>query len=466
MSLHVDLLSLCWSELDDDDDESTDGESEVATRESRARPDYHQSPWWHMYIIDLECRVPGTAAYRTFRRRFGVSFPRFREYVDAARSWRIFSEEPDALLRPPVPLELKVLGALRMVAKGCAFDAIAELSSMHISTMQAFFHAFWARFVLHFKSDWIKYPRSSEEAASVLRTFERAGFPGAVGSLDVTHVRWARCPARLANTYTGKEKVPTIAYEVVVDHNVRFASSAPLYLSFPTSSPFPHFQRKIMYVSRGFPGSSSDKEIVKTDDFVQEVKRRDILYDDVTYTLKGADGADHVWRGVYFITDNGYAKWRIMQAPLKHCRTYDEYKWSTRLESMRKDIECTFGVLKVRFRILSSSIRMQYQAYVDNIFVAACIMHNMLLVEDGLDEDLVFQSEDDDDLRAGIEARRIRLNRQGRRDVPQVAPRLVHHHAIDFNEDDDIDDTHFLLRDALIAHYMYTRPGWLVRANT
>ena len=89
MSQHVDLLSLCWSELEDDDDESTDGESEIATRESRARPDYKQSPWWHMYIIDLECRTPEMNAYRTFRRRFGVSFPRFRKYVDAARSWRI-----------------------------------------------------------------------------------------------------------------------------------------------------------------------------------------------------------------------------------------------------------------------------------------------------------------------------------------------------------------------------------------
>jgi hypothetical protein len=57
-----------------------------------------------------------------------------------------------------VPLELKILGALRMPRKGCSFDAIAESSGMSISTMRALFHVFRERFVSNVRDSWIFYP--------------------------------------------------------------------------------------------------------------------------------------------------------------------------------------------------------------------------------------------------------------------------------------------------------------------
>ena len=113
--------------------------------------------------------------------------------------------------RPSVPLELKVLGALRMICKGCAFDTIAELSGMSEQTMQRFFHVFWEKFVMHFKDLWIKFPKTAAEAARSMEDYKKLGFPGAAGSVDCTHIWWGNCPARLANLYTGKEKVPTRA---------------------------------------------------------------------------------------------------------------------------------------------------------------------------------------------------------------------------------------------------------------
>ena len=92
-----------------------------------------------------------------------------------------------------------------------------------------------------------------------------------------------------------------------------------------------------------------------------------------------------LYRGAYIIADNGYAKWRMFQAPIKSSSSMEELKWSTRLESVRKDVECFFGRLKIRFRILRSRILFQKQGYIDNVFYASCIMHNMLLKDDGLD---------------------------------------------------------------------------------
>ncbi|CAM9384052.1 unnamed protein product [Choristocarpus tenellus] len=72
-----------------------------------------------------------------------------------------------------------------------------------------------------------------------MHTYGAVGFPGAVGSTNVTHVRWERAPISDAPFYIGKEGYATIAYEVTVDHT-GFARG----------------------VTTGFPGAKNDKTII------------------------------------------------------------------------------------------------------------------------------------------------------------------------------------------------------------
>ncbi len=53
---------------------------------------------------------------------------------------------------------------------------------------------------------------------------------------------------------------------------------------------------------------------------------------------------------------------------------------------MRKDVECTFGILKGRFRVLKTGIRLHKIEAVDKIWLTCCALHNLLLEADGLDE--------------------------------------------------------------------------------
>ncbi|KAI2490063.1 Plant transposon protein [Fragilaria crotonensis] len=50
---------------------------------------------------------------------------------------------------------------------------------------------------------------------------------------------------------------------------------------------------------------------------------------------------------------------------------------------MRKDVECTFGILKGRWRILKTGIRMNGVENADKIFLTCCALHNWLLETDG-----------------------------------------------------------------------------------
>jgi hypothetical protein len=58
-------------------------------------------------------------------------------------------------------------------------------------------------------------------------------------------------------------------------------------------------------------------------------------------------------------------------------------KWSAKLESVRKDIEGVFGILKNRFRFLKKYNMLHKQSQVDAAFATCCMLHNMLLQEDG-----------------------------------------------------------------------------------
>ena len=51
---------------------------------------------------------------------------------------------------------------------------------------------------------------------------------------------------------------------------------------------------------------------------------------------------------------------------------------------MRKDVECTFGILKGRWRILKYGVRSHTLMDADNIWKTCCALHNMLLEVDGL----------------------------------------------------------------------------------
>ena len=147
-------------------------------------------------------------------------------------------------------------------------------------------------------------------------------------STDCLHIRWERCPSGLRSIHKGKEGYPTLSNEVTVDHTKRITAA-----------------------TQGHPGGRNDKTIVKFDGFVTDI-RKGKLYPDVPYELFDAQGKVIDEKGLYLIVDGGYHKWRCLQCPLKHTSKSNESLWRRWVESVRKDVECTFGILKGRFRCL------------------------------------------------------------------------------------------------------------------
>lgn len=185
--------------------------------------------------------------------------------------------------------------------------------------------------------------------------------PGCIGSMDVTHIYMHRCYSSLRNLHKGKEGFPTRAYQIAVNH-----------------------RRQILSCSSGFFGSYNDKTISSLDDFALSIRDNEI-YRDFEWNIHDQQGNILKRKGVWLAVDNGYHRWVSTISPMKETSNLESWRWSKWIEGIRKDVECTFGILKGRFRILKNGFRVHNLETTDNIFKTCCALHNMLLEVDGLD---------------------------------------------------------------------------------
>ena len=263
-----------------------------------------------------------------------------------------------------IPTVIKLLIALRILARGNVVDDIVELSDAGATTVRNIFKTF----VVNFDKYFIKMPEG-EELAQIINVYSRLGFPGAVGSMDCTHVPWLVCPSELTNLCVGKDPRPSISFQVLVDHS-----------------------RKVHHVSKGFFGGMNDINVCQFDfivrndqnGFLNRAGNARNLYKDVEFTVYDNEGRPKKLRGAYIITDGGYENLSIFVNPNVYRSDRGSIIWSEFLEAVRKDVECTFGKLKNRFHILRG-IRFPEQSIVESSFVTCCILHNMLLEIDGYD---------------------------------------------------------------------------------
>jgi hypothetical protein len=87
------------------------------------------------------------------------------------------------------------------------------------------------------------------------------------------------------------------------------------------------------------------------------------------------------------ICDGGYNEWVYLMPPYKHQLPGTALeKWSKNVESVRKDVECVFGILKTRFLFLKHPIRLHDPVQIQRAFTTCCVLHNILLEYDMYDD--------------------------------------------------------------------------------
>ena len=323
--------------------------------------------WYMLYVKD----VPhDDRLKRIFRTRFRIPYFYFIELSEEISKHEIFSrwQHPDAVGDAPSNLKLLILGCLRYIGRSWTFDDVSEANGISREVNRSFFCSFikygstvmYKKFVL----DVSQSLNMSQHQA----LFSAAGMNGCMGSGDATNISMLNCPSWASISHKGfKLNLPARTYNITVTHS-----------------------KIILCSTTGHPSTWNDKTVVLYDPLVSGVHNGS-KYLDETFTLleKKKDGGikEVKYSGVWFMVDNGYLNWSCTVPPVKNAVTYQSIRFSEWLESMRKDVECTFGIMKQRFSILRYGVRMEKIKNVDEIWLTCCALHNKLIFIDELDKD-------------------------------------------------------------------------------
>mmetsp|Transcript_31718 Transcript_31718/g.43515 ORF Transcript_31718/g.43515 Transcript_31718/m.43515 type:complete len:434 (-) Transcript_31718:776-2077(-) len=309
----------------------------------RIKRDRSENLWnsnWGQQLLHANFKVPGSWEWKRFRNRFRMPPDAFNSFVNECRVNRIFGE---AKRDSRIAIEFKVMACLRILARDAVGDDIDEHLNIGNSTVNSFFKLFLANCVEKLYSKYVYVPQGSELDA-VEAVYRKMGFPGCVGSMDCTHVFWDKCPNELRHKCFGKEKSPTLAFQVVVDH-----------------------ARRIHHVSDPFYGATNDITITYNDTYPMQLLKC-LTHQDRTFQTYNRLGLITLWCGAYLLVDGGYPKCFSLVDPSLQDFTHSSMMWSEWLESLRKDVECCFGVLKQRFRFIKNANRFHDLHTISNAF--------------------------------------------------------------------------------------------------
>ena len=169
-----------------------------------------------------------------------------------------------------------------MVAHGVSALAMSAVIGCDQVTMREFFKWLFRTVSTELKHLHIKFPSEADELEEHVATYASENLPGCMGSIDCTHIGWTAAKAAVRSWYIGKEGVPTVAFQVIVNHKCRVLSISPV-----------------------FPGSHQDETISRLD-MTLTLIRFGTLFTLFAYELFVAPGMQETFYGAYLICDSGY----------------------------------------------------------------------------------------------------------------------------------------------------------------
>lgn len=187
--------------------------------------------------------------------------------------------------------------------------------------------------------------------------FNRWGFPNCVGCIDGKHVR-IRCPPASSSMYYNYKHFFSVILQGVADANCKFSC-----------------------IDVGGYGRQSDGGVFQASPLYQNLEEGTLMPDEkpLPYSEKSVPPpVPHVILG-----DQGYPLKTYLLKPYNRCTaTEDELLFNYRLSSVRRVIECAFGILVGKWRVLKTEIQCMPDK-VDVIVKCVCLLHNIVIDKEG-----------------------------------------------------------------------------------
>jgi hypothetical protein len=320
-------------------------------RTANKRRDFHAAwlMWRRQYWGD-EHTAP-VYTLEDFRRRFRVPRDLFVTIHDAVLiADPKFCTLTDAAGKRGLHSEIKVAVCLRYLGAGIGADQLDDQWEMSKTMINQLVHRFCIAIVSAFKADHLRLP-SLQELNDLSRRNGLRGLPGCMGSIDCMHWNWTRCPMARKGMYQGKGGKASVVLEAIADMDLR-----------------------IWHADFGTPGSVNDITITWRSPMVTAFANGSFPPAGFTYTLQGRTGFRP-----YFLADGIYPEWPLFLKTIPTPSTPKAKLFVKKQESYRKEVECTFGILRARWHILQRPSLIFSIRRMQTIIYTCIILHNMLV---------------------------------------------------------------------------------------
>ncbi|CAC5381344.1 HARBI1 [Mytilus coruscus] len=234
-------------------------------------------------------------------------------------------------------VEQQVCIALRYYASGSFLQVIGDTLEYDKRTVSRVVSDV-TDVLIEIKDDFVCWPTDVDSINRIKCGFYRqCNFPNVLGCIDCTHVR-IQAPSDDEPSYVNRKGYHSINVQAVCDFEGRFTN-----------------------IFANWPGSTHDSHIFNTS------------------TLSNYLQTNH--RGLIdgvILGDSGYACRSFLLTPYANPIERHQQRFNGCHASTRSVIERTFGILKRRFHVLHSEVRMKPEK-VCRIFGACAVLHNIAL---------------------------------------------------------------------------------------
>lgn len=252
--------------------------------------------------------------------------------------------------RDPLPPEKILALGLYRLGHGNSYVSIGPSFNVGKSTViEAVQDVVEALYEL--RNEYIKFPETEAETLAATETFEELSeLPNIVGAIDGSHVRII-APKDSAVDYFSRYQQYDFIIQAVVN-------GRKLFLDFAC----------------GFPGNMHDARVLRRSAIFRKAERGEIL-SAPTVHINGR----HELRP-YLVGDSAYplSPWLMKPYP-EGTRDRDEIKFNKELSSARVKVECAFGLLKSRRRVLQKCFDSSIEFAVKNA-IACAVLHNLCIL--------------------------------------------------------------------------------------
>ncbi|KAL4153124.1 hypothetical protein QTP88_000957 [Uroleucon formosanum] len=179
------------------------------------------------------------------------------------------------------------------------------------------------------KSKHMPTPNTNLFKKTAIEFYEKWDFPNCVGSIDGKHIRM-RCPKNSGSMYFNYKQYFSIVLMAIADANYRF-----------------------LMIDVGAYGKDSDGSVMSNSNFYRRIENGSLKLPNETKLPNS-----NILTPFVFIADEAFPLRNYLMRPFPRRQSQENEKayYNHRLSRARMTIECAFGIMSSKFRILLKAI--------------------------------------------------------------------------------------------------------------